>query len=101
MAVVINFIVYTSYMAMYICINVINSHLLIDSIVTGHASHRFSGGDSPPPELPSSPPPPIGFTGRESIDNDPVVSDCMLLLLLLLYGGPVITVKYIGLMYMV
>ena len=41
------------------------------SLLTGH---RFSGGDSPPPELPSSPPPPIGFTGRDSVDNDPVVS---------------------------
>lgn len=48
--------------------------IMMQCILTGHPSHRFSGGDTPPPELPSSPPPPIGFTGRDSIDNDPIVS---------------------------
>ena len=92
MAVVINFVVYISCMAMQIYVNIINNHLLIDSIVTGHASHRFSGGDSPPPELPSSPPPPIGFTGRESIDNDPVVSDCMFVVVVVVVAAVVVVV---------
>ena len=48
--------------------------IIIQCILTDHPSHRLSGGDTPPPELPSSPPPPIGFTGRESIDNDTMVS---------------------------
>ena len=50
---------------------IINQHSNAIRVLTGH---RFSDGDSPPPELSSSPPPPIGFTGRDSVDNDPVVS---------------------------
>ena len=41
--------------------------------------HRFSSGDSPPPELSSPPPPLIGFTGCNSIANDPLISGQILI----------------------
>ena len=72
-----------------------NWHNLYKYVIIIFTGHRFSCGDSPPPELPPSPPTPIGFTGCDSVENDPVVSSWGLYVVVIVINDVIVVVMVI------